>query len=48
MNNYETINARYEELMKEHKDKRAVALRSLAAEFGAQAVTNWLIWLSTK
>ncbi len=48
MTNYENINSRYQELMKEHHDQRTKVLQALAIEFGAQTVTNWLIWLSTQ
>lgn len=29
-------------------DQRTKVLQALAIEFGAQTVTNWLIWLSTQ
>jgi len=48
MPNYENIQARYNELMIEKKNKRVEALKALAQEFGPTIINNWLIWLSTQ
>jgi len=48
MTNYEHIQARYDELMIEKKNKRVDVLKALAQEFGPTIISNWLIWLSTQ